>query len=254
MRDGRPKKSHKVRNTLLIILLVLVVFGGGAGAAWYWQQHKQPAAKPKQSTAQRSQPQSTTSQDTTDSNSTFSKQTKEYDASDFGLTLQYPSDWTPAEQNGVLTISSPNTTLTDATGAQVTGQVVLTVRSKQDNPEEFAKGNAVAVLASDKVNYTHPTSTQRGSTYISYLQYAATTTKGGLDGVYITGDNGYQYAQNIPKSDIAGVDPLVDVTFVKCSDDACAKGSQTPLTISGKSWTGDLKDTVETMFKSFTFN
>lgn len=249
LRENRPKKSHKGRNIFLVLLLLLLV----AGAGGYWWYTNRPAlTKPVATKRQQpSKPSSSSSQATTSDG--FTKQTKSYSATDFGLSLEYPADWTPAEQNGILTFTSPITTLTGGTGQTTQGRVILAVRPKDANPPELKQGNAVAVLPSEIIKYTNPTASQRGSTYVSFLQYASTTTKGGLDGVYVTGNAGFQYAQTVPASDITSVDPLIDVTFVSCSDDSCAPSAQTPLTISSKSWTGDLKSTIETMLASFTF-
>jgi hypothetical protein len=109
------------------------------------------------------------------------------------------------------------------------------------------------VLDSDKVAYTKPTQNQRANTYLSYLQYAATTTNGALDSIYITGDNGYKKGQDVPQADIIGVDPLVTISFVSCADTACA--SPKPLSITASSWQASaLAKTAKAMLQSLSFN
>ncbi len=253
LRNDKPKKSHKVRNTILIVLLVLLLMGGGAAAFWVYEKKFKDEPTAVQNTAKTSPQTDKETPSPSGQQDPFTKQMTTYESSNFSLSVDHPEDWEPAEHNGVLTITSPITTLTDANGQTTQGKVLLTVRPKQANPEELSKGNAVAVLESQKVDYTHPSAGQRGSTYISYLQFAETTTKGGMDGVYITGDAGYQYAGYVPKTDITSVDPLINVTFINCANEVCAKSAQSPLTISSTSWKGNLKDTVEAMLKSFTF-
>jgi hypothetical protein len=251
LRESAPDDSHKLRNTILITLLILVVLALAAGAYWWW-------GGPLPGDNQKQQPVATTTPQTTNqqaqqsaSEDAATTKTEDYSSVSLGLSLAYPSSWTPAETNGVLTITSPVVDLTDATGQKQKGEIVLTVRNKQALLPEFDAGSAVAVLASEKIKYTKPSSIQRASTYVSYLQYAATTTKGGLDGIYITGDAGYQYAQTILKGDIARIDPKISVGFVSCGDGACAKGSPTkPLTITNTSWTGPNKEAVMAMLAS----
>jgi|GEM_PF-770039 len=249
LRRSGNDDSHKVRNIILIIVGAIVVLALAAGAYWWWGGPMPGDSKKTDNTTQ--QPVTQNAPQTKTDQSATTKTTEDYSSTTFSLSLAYPSSWTPAEANGVLTITSPVVDLTDATGQKQKGQMVLTVRNKQVLLPEFDKGSAAAVLPSEKIKYTKPSSTQRASTFVSYLQYAETTTKGGLDGIYITGDAGYQYGQTIPKGDIARIDPKISLGFVSCGDGACAKGTPTlPLTISGSSWTGADKEAVMAMFAS----
>lgn len=253
-QDGGKRKKGKGKLALVVILVVLLLGAGGAGA-YYWMgkrdsgQAKQPAKAQAQDTTQTAneEPVADTGQGT-------AAEDKTYDSTVFKLSFTYPGDWTPAETKDKLTITSPVVTLTDANSQTKSGRLLLTVRPRQDKPVEFTAGNVVAVLDSEKVNYTKPTSTQRGSTYLSYLQYSTTNVKGGMDGIYITGDYGYKYAQVVRVTDIATLDPLVDVSFVSCADTACAATAQTPLTISSTAWKSDTtnRPVVETILKSLT--
>jgi len=124
--------------------------------------------------------------------------------------------------------------LKTANGQTITGQAVLLMRDTTQPLSEFTKGNATAVADSEKISYAKPTQTQRANTYISFLNYASSSTTG-LDGVYVTGDAGYQKDQAVPSTDIVKIQPVIDVTFLKCSDSKCT-GTGTPLTLSLTAW------------------
>lgn len=133
-----------------------------------------------------------------------------------------------------MTLVSPAIGLKNAGGQKVTGQITLTFRDKSRPLPEFDKGNAVAVLESQKIAYAHPSQSQRGSTYISFLTYAGSTS-GGIDGIFVTGNTGYKAAQAVPKADFTPVDPIISITFAKCPNQDCA-GKTTALSLSTSSW------------------
>ncbi|MDB5161054.1 MAG: hypothetical protein JWO96_434 [Candidatus Saccharibacteria bacterium] len=197
----KPKKRWP-KYVLIAILLAAIA----AGVYWF-------ALKPKPVTKTTSQ--NTASQTPAKAAGQIAATTKSYSSSNFYLTFSYPQDWTVTDNGGgIMTVKSPSLNLKNATGQTVEGNIILTIRDKTQKLTEFDKGNATATRASDKIAYTKPAQTQRGSTYISFLQYASTTSTGALDGVYITGDNGYQKAQAIPLVDITKVDPVISVTFL----------------------------------------
>jgi hypothetical protein len=153
-----------------------------------------------------------------------------------------------------MTVRSPATQLKSASGQSVTGRIIMTIANKGNNLGVFDKGNATAVLNSQKIAYTSPTPNQRANTYLSFLQYATTTAAGALDGIYITGDNGYQKGQDIPKGDIAGIDPLVSVTFVQCAASTCSGGTSA-LSIAASSWSNtSFAAPITKMLESLSFN
>ncbi|HEU4914189.1 MAG TPA: hypothetical protein VFT16_02160 [Candidatus Saccharimonadales bacterium] len=210
--------THAFRKLLVIILVLLLV--GGAGFAAYWFFVK------KDDNKSAGTPTNTSSQRTDDDKNEamlITGETEHYVSNGFMLEFDYPKDWKVDEPTGEgrLTATSPALQLKQVGGKTITGQVVLKVRNKQQALPEFDKGNAVAVLTSEKVNYAKPSSVQRGSTYLSFLAYAGTSQTDRLDGLYITGDVGYQKGQAIPKADFTPVDPVISVSFVKCADSNC---------------------------------
>lgn len=224
-----PEKQHNpIWRKLLTTLIILVVIAGlGGGAYWYLKNHKS-TKKPAQTTQ--------TTQVAKPATSQIATATKHYDSSNFYLGFDYPQDWKVTDGGGgQMTVVSPSIQLKNATGQSVNGQVVMTIRSKEQKLPEFDAGNATAALVSQKINYTKPSQNQRGSTYLSYLRYSSSSSSTALDGIYITGDSGYTVGQAIPKVDISKVDPIISIGFVKCGSSDCS-GTNTPISIATSSY------------------
>jgi hypothetical protein len=241
--ESPQKPRNPIWKKLFISLLIIILLAGVAGAAyWYLKNHKSEK-KPTQ--------QANTSQKTETETGQITTETKHYDSSNFYLGLDYPKDWVVADSGGgVMTVTSPAMELKSASGENATGKIVVTIRDKNQKLTEFDSGNAVSAIDSQKINYVKPTQNQRGSTYITYVRYAGTSTSSGLDALYVTGDSGYKVAQEVPKTDIAKVDPIISVGFIKCNGNGCS-GSGSPLTISVSSWNDKtLSGPVEAIIKS----
>ena len=239
---GKQRGSHKglIITTIIVLLIAAVV------AAWFLGGNQ---SSPKKTTP---------TQTTTPQQSQSSKvptTTTHYDSSNLSLGFDYPQGWTVTDTagSGKLTAVSQPVQLKDTTGQTVTGQITLTVRNSQQPLTEFNAGSSTAALDSQKIAYSKPTASQRGNTYVSFLRYATDSSSTGLDGVYITGDAGYQAGQNIPKTDIAKEDPIVAITFAKCGDATCS-GATTPMAITSSSWSDtSLSGPLMTMLESFSF-
>jgi len=219
-----PKKPSKAKWVVLALAVIIV------GAGGYWGYNKFLAKEAAPTTVQK-----TTIPDKT-STPTAEAATKTYESTAMGLTFAYPETWTVNEATGnkVITVVSPLQDLKTADSQTTKGKIMLTIAPKGQNVTAFASGDAVAVRDSTKTSYSNPSSSQRAATYISFLQYNSTTTKGALDAVAVTGDYGYQKFQTIPKTDVATIDPLLMITFIKCADEKCANA--TPLSIPATTW------------------
>jgi hypothetical protein len=241
-----PKpKSHKATRITGSIVLVLLLAGAGFAAYWHFTTAT-PKAKSNPVAVHQAQSEA-------DSAANQQVPTKTYASTNFQVTINYPEAWTIADTATDLAITSPMMQLTDATGAAVNGKIVMNMVPKGTLPAAFGTG-ATAVLNSVKVNYTQPTPTQRASTYLTFAQYAATTTTGALDGIYVTGNYGYQKDQNIPSTDIMNVDPLITVTFQKCADATCTAGL-TALSIKSTDWNdATFSAPIKTLLTSLAFN
>ncbi len=200
-----PPERHMVRNITAGLLALALLAAAGFGIYSKFLKNKGNSTPPAQTASSQ--------QTSTKAASKIASETAHYDSTNFNLGFDYPKDWTvtDAAGSGILTAVSPSMQLTNSSGQTVTGQVVLKIRDKTQKLTEFNSGNATATRDSLKIAYTKPTQTQRGSTYLSFLQYAASGS--GLDGIYITGDNGYQKGQAIPLVDITKVDPVISIIF-----------------------------------------
>lgn len=224
--EPAPKHEHvapdyhkKQKDRPIFTYVIVAVLAIGLIVAAYWTVFKPKSASDNNQSAQTKSP------------TKIESDTKHYDSPNFYLGFDYPSNWTVNDNGGPqMTVVSPVVKLKDAQSQTVNGKIIMTIRNKSEKLTEFDKGNAIAILNSEKITYTKPTQTQRGDTYISFLNYASSPSDG-LDGVYITGDNGYQKDQAIPLVDISKSDPVISVTFQKCTEGKC-----TPLTVGEKSW------------------
>lgn len=230
------RKKQTIIMTAIFGLIILSIGGYYA----YSKLRGTPAAPPSNSST------GTRAAEKSSPTLAITTKTKSYTSPNFNLALSYPEDWTVVDDGGgTMTIKSPNLGLKNASGQQVSGQVVLTIRNGAQKMTEFDKGNATAVQESKKVSYNKPTQTQRGSTYLSYLRFAVSAA--GLDGIYITGDNGYQKGQAIPLVDITKVDPKISLTFF----DAAGK----PLTLAETLLAqADFTGPLEAILKSLSIN
>lgn len=221
--QSAPRKKRKWPK--LIIGLILLGALGGTGY-WFFLRPES-----KQATTQ------TPAADTTNKTEKESTELERYISNQFTVSFDHPADWeiTDAENSGRLTLNSPATRLKDSSGQTVTGQIIITMRDKKQLLPEFDKGNAIAAKESEKITYAKPSAVQRARTYLSFLHLASsTTTDTTIDALFITGDAGYQTGQAIPRADILPMEPVISVSFFKCSDKFCV--SPEPLGISATNW------------------
>ena len=240
VNKGRAKWPYLVSG----VFVLLIILGAGG---YLLVHHTKPKPPPKHNS-------STTSQTVKQSSnqSATNIPLTSYSSSNFNLTVGYPSGWTVSDKSTTsMTITSATGTITAASGQTVSGRTVVSVFNAGQLPTAFGT-SSVAVLNSQLIHYTSPTSSQLASAYLSFVQYPATTTLGGLDAIYITGNDGYTKDQTIPSTDLTGINPLVIVSFVRCNDINCA--NPTPLTIASTDWTStSFSAPLLAILKSFSF-
>ena len=243
-KDKLPKKADNKIWLIVVGVIVLVLLAGGA---YLYGQHTKSKPTTKSSHVSSSQ------KVTTPKSTTPTVKLTSYTSTPFNLTVNYPTTWTVASLgNTSMTITSPVTSLVADNGKTVSGKTVLTVFNQGQLPTGFGT-DSVAVLNSQNITFTSPTSSQAAQSYISFVQYPATTITGGLDAIYVTGNNGYMKDQNIPPTDVNKVNPLVIVTFMQCQNSACT--SLLPLTISSTMWSNlSFQVPILDMIKSFQFS
>lgn len=244
-------QAPKVNKKWMYIVAAAVVLIIVAAFAFLFIHHHKTSSPPKKSTTSK-----TVSQANTSSSGSFGlsfNPSTLYTSNNYNLEVTIPKSWTVNDTTSSLTITSPVTQLKNDTGQNTNGKILVSVFNQGTIPTAFGNNNSVAVLASTKISYSNPTQDQASQTYISFIQYPATTVKGGLDAIYVTGNNGYKYAQNIPNSDISGLSPLVIISFLGCSNAACT--NPTSLTISSTEWNNSgFSSLIENIVKSFIFN
>lgn len=257
-RYGQKDKLNKSKWPIVLIVLLVIVLGL---VAWAYLGHK---AKPTSANNSTSSSIKTKAKNNNPSSSSASSPsvptpsipTTPYTSSTFSLSFNYPSSWNLVDSGSAgITVSSPVMSLTSANGQSVQGQIVLSILKQGAVPSAFTS-SSVAVMSSQKIQYNSPAQGQAAATYITFAQYPSTVTKGGLDGIYLTGNYGYQKDQVIPSSNIAQIDPLIYFSFYSCTSSACPVSSKTPLTIAGSTnWSDSTFQTpVVTILKSFSFN
>ena len=243
LKQVEPLQKHKKRRFIrFVIILVILLTAIGSGAYFYL----------KDRTAKQIQKQQPVPEAAVQPKVSIDATTKRYSSSQFSLDFDYPSDWDVKDEQtgGTLTATSPNLSIPAVGGGSTTGRITLTIRGKNQKLPEFDKGNAIAVLDSEKVAYIKPSSAQRGQTYISFLSYPASANKVLIDGVFITGDSGYQKDQAIPKVDIQKIDPIISLTFTAC-DGTCTKA----IGITPEAWaSNDFGGILKKILQSFTIN
>ena len=241
-----PKTSqqkHKKKGLIkfVIIIVVLLLAGGGGAYAYLNNKNTKEAQKNEPVAEVAKQPKAT-----------INTETKRYSSTQFSLDFDQPIDWDIKEdtETGLLTATSPNVSIPAPGGGATTGRVALTIKGKDQKLPELDKGNALAILDSEKVAYTKPSSAQRGQTYISFLGYPGSESNELIDGVYITGDFGYQKEQAIPKLDIQKVDPIISLSFTAC-DGTCTKA----IGITPEAWAAaEFGGVLKKILQSFTIN
>jgi hypothetical protein len=222
--------------------------GALGGVGWYFWLRKEPKDAPaSQSTGQTTQPVGEGKDNYDDT-----VVTKHFTSSAFGLDFDYPEQWKAAEgaDNKIVVISPAMKFNVPGDEGTEYAQVIFTVQHKQSSLPEFKTGNALAVRESEKMAYKKPSQVQRANTYLSFLNYAASKSKG-IDGVYITGDFGYTKDQYVPQDEVVKADPLITVAFRHCNDDYDCKTPGDLMTVSTDFWdTPEAAKDIKTLLES----
>jgi hypothetical protein len=212
----KPKKQRNPKWKKLGIALLIIIILAGMTAGGYWLLNNRKSSDKQSETSQTAKSAAPAQ--------TITTETKHYDSESFKLSFDYPGNWTAGEDNAEeIKVLSPDLKLKGTDGSDVTGQILFRIRASGQKLPGLDSGNAIAILASEKIAYAQPTEVQRASTYISFLRYADNTD--GLDAIYITGDLGYDKDQEVPEADIQKVDPIISIEFYLCPDSGCVEVS-----------------------------
>lgn len=213
------KQRSPIWRKVAIVGATLVVLTAVASGVYWFVIREKPASQPAK-TSETSQGENAASQ----AASQITTKTKHYVSQNFRLEFDYPEDWSAGEDNAEqITLLSPDLKMTSTEGKPIIGQVEFSIRPSGAKVAGIDGGKATAVRDSLKIDYAKPTSAQRASTYVSLLRYGDTAES--LDGVFITGDLGYQKDQNVLKADIDKVNPIINFDFYLCPDSGCVEVS-----------------------------
>jgi hypothetical protein len=235
--NGKPiakkPKRHTSRNILIALLVIILLGGGGAGVYIGFIRPK-PKVEHKTETAK--------TQVITNKPSTVP--TTSYTSAGFGVTLSYPKNWT---------ISDGGATLFSVTSQTVNGKIIVLFQPQGKIPAAFGTTSALAVLNSQLISFTSPTAEQAAQTYLSFVQYSSATLVGTMNGIYVTGNYGYQKDGTIPESDLTGLNPLITVTFGQCTGTNCSNLDD--LSLSSNEWSnGAFSTPIINILKSLQFS
>lgn len=245
-----PKKSH---NRWLWLVSGVIIVLAAVGLFFYSKSHSSNNHKAKTTKSVVVQKTTKKTVPAKPVNSQPNIPLTTYTSTPFSLTVGYPSGWSVSAQGSTsMNIISPEMALTADNGKTVEGKIVVNVVQQKQVPTAFGT-TSVAVLNSQDIAFSKPTPYQAAQTYISFIQYPSTTIIGGLDGIYVTGNNGYIKDQNIPIANIDQVSPLIYVTFEQCQNSNCSSLSN--LTISSSMWNqSSFKTPILAIIESFSFS
>ncbi len=244
MRSVVPP-TESTRKWPLIIIACLVVLAILAGGGYYTlKQHHMQAAK---SVTRGNKTEATKTGGTSTApkaSQSVSGTNNQYvsNGNDLNFTLTMPTGWTavPASDDNTtdqpITITSPATTIIDASGTSTSGKVVISIRPVSSSISELASGTATAALASTQFAYTNPTSSQYKYPYLTYIDLTAGANPSQqFQEVLISGTTQFAQNQAITASSLS-VDPIISASFYRCFTTECTGTGQIPLGITSNTW------------------
>ena len=243
----RPKVigPHKLSSRLVAAALVVLILAVGGVTAWFVSHHHQPAKPAKQ--AFNVQPATGTTKVST-------SQQYVSNGSDLNWSVTPPTSDNTTDQT--ITLISPLTTITDASGANVTGKVTLTVRPGTATPTELNANTPTAAATSAQIAYSAPTTNQYQYPYITFIHFSTGLgVAGAFEEVMVTGTSQFTQGQAVSVSSLIGLDPVISAVLTKCTSQACTGTGAVPLSISNSIWTNTaIFQQTLAVFESFKLN
>ncbi len=162
---------------------------------------------------------------------------------DLNLTFSYPSNWTvspPTNDNTsdqTITVTSPLTSIVDASSKTVTGKAVVSIRPGSAQISELSSGKAITPQSSIQIGYAQPLASQQQYPYLSFINLAGgTDANNGFQEVMVTGQQQFSQSENITTDELSGLDPIISAGFYSCSTQACIGNGEIPLSITMDTW------------------
>ena len=220
------KETHFWKKLLIVLVAIIVIVAlvGGGYHLWHDRKHVNTSAKKTTVTV---------------NHISIPNPTQNYSSDNLSLTLNYPSNWVIVDALGSnqMTITSAPLKLLNAYSQPITGKITLTILNYSPSTVTGFNGNSsTASIKSQLVTFANPTPDQIASTYISFAHFPASTTpSNSIDGIYVTGNYGYQVNQDIPQANITSQSPIIYYTFTECSNSTCS-GTTKSLSIPASLW------------------
>jgi len=233
---SKAKSSHKFKFWLPVVAVILIIVLAGGG--YLLVKHHSPSKTPK-TTSSVVKP--TAVSTNPNSNSQYVS-----NGQDLNLTFSYPADWTvnpPTNHNPTdqaITVTSPLTSLTSASGSSVTGKIVVSIRPGAATISELAAGNSTAAQNSVQIGFTTPLPSQQQYPYLSFIYLpGGSNPSGQFDEVMVSGLMQFTQNEAVTTADLELLDPIISASFYSCTTQACIGSGEVPLSISMDSWQND---------------
>ena len=242
-RVPRPRKPQQMGRKLLIGTGGLVVVALLVGAGYALAHHKAKATgKPAGITSNTTGASSATSPASNTQSTSASTTTYTVTGKDLNLSFNYPSNWNVSPASGgssdqTITVTSPQASLNDASGAAVTGKAVVTIRPVAGGISELTNKAATAGQNSVQMHYTNPAAGQHQYPYLTFIHFATgQNASAAFEEVMITGTHQFNAGTAVTSDTLAGLDPIISVSFEKCTTAGCTGSGESALSISGTTW------------------
>jgi hypothetical protein len=162
--------------------------------------------------------------------------TLHYVSTALNLEFDYPIDWrvTAAADSSNINLSSGKINFTDYSGVNKSGTISVTIQAKPTDPADttfsgqYFSGSELIPADSTVLSYLHPTSVQRKSTHLSYVQDQTfadpgsdTTNPNAIDLLLVTGNVAFNKGQTIADHPLNSVDPQISAYINSCPDISC---------------------------------
>ncbi|HEX5798226.1 MAG TPA: hypothetical protein VFX79_02620 [Candidatus Saccharimonadales bacterium] len=154
------KSSSSNTKKYLIVAAVLIILGAGGFAAW-----KFLLSSDKQTTDQ-SEPEAE-SQSSAAEEASAGEPTQEYSSDRLLIDFKYPAGWEVEEDSGEVAVTSPEATVTDVNGEELSAEFKVFIKQGADQSDGEYLGRGFAIRKSQPFKYSDPAAAQREDSFIT---------------------------------------------------------------------------------------
>ena len=153
--DPKPKS----KKPLVIVLIVLVLSAAGIATVVFLRKDSAPSEQLLN--------QSNQTTEKVEFEVSAAQGTKTYTNDRMRLSIDYPENWTVTEQGNVTLIESQDFTYNTVSKGEVTGNFRIYIRQGAQSADSAYFGKGYAIVPSEKLIYSKPTTNQRKETFLS---------------------------------------------------------------------------------------